>query len=109
MRSHGGAPASSPKTTGRAPTMLEAGYRWLCSYVRTKRNAKGQRLARTRFDKYVLGWLGVFAPRELNGDHVREFRTMLEDHWSLSPHTVTHVLSDLRCFLGWCVASGVIE
>ena len=29
--------------------------------------------------------------------------------WSLSPHTVTHVLSDLRCFLRWAVGVGLLE
>jgi len=89
--------------------MFQAGSRWLASYVATTRNAKGQRLARSRFDTYVLGWLGVFPLRELSGDHVREFRLMLEDYWGLSPHTVTHVLSDLRCLLRWAVSVGLLE
>jgi integrase len=91
------------------PTLLEAGYRWLASYVATTRNPKGQRLARTRFEKYVVGWLGPFRVSELNGDHVRELRLMLEDYWHLSPYTVTHVLSDLRCFLRWAVSAGLTE
>ncbi len=89
--------------------MLQAGYRWLASYVATTRNPKGQRLAKTRFDTYVLGWLGGMPLQELNGDHVREFRLMLEEHWRLSPYTVTHVLSDLRCFLRWAVSAGLLE
>ena len=89
--------------------MLQAGYCWLASYVATTRNPKGQRLAKSRFDTYVLGWLSVVPLRELNGDHVCEFRLMLEDYWRLSPHTVTHVLSDLRCFLRWAVSIGLLE
>src|SRR5205085_10724788 len=55
------------------------------------------------------GWLGVFPLRKLDGDHVREFRLMLEGYWHLSPYTVTHVLSDLRCFLRWAVSMGFLE
>ena len=49
----------------------------------------------------MLGWLPPTRLQQLNGDHIRELRLMLEDHWRLSPHTVMHVLSDLRCFLRW--------
>lgn len=58
----------------------------------TTRNSKGQRLARTRFDTYVLDEFAVLPLREINGDHVREFRTLLEEYWRLSPYTVTHIL-----------------
>jgi len=88
--------------------MCEAGERWLKSYVATTRNAKGFRLAWHRFEKYVLGWRCV-PVRELTGDQIREFRLMLEQYWHLSPYTVTHVLSDLRCFLRWTVEAGLIE
>ena len=89
--------------------MLAAGRRWLGSYVATTRNPKGQRLAKTRFDSYVVVALGGLALHELNGDHVREFRLALESDWDLSPHTVTHVLSDLRCLLRWAVSVGLLE
>ncbi len=102
-------PVSTELDRESGPTLLEAGYRWLASYVATTRNPKGQRLARSRFDTYVLGWLPPTTLRELNGEHIREFRLMLEDHWRLSPYTVTHVLSDLRCFLRWAVSAGLIE
>jgi hypothetical protein len=54
----------------------------------------------------VVGWLAPTTLRELNGDHIRELRLMLDDHWRLSPFTVMHVLSDLRCFLRWAVSVG---
>lgn len=90
-------------------TLQAAGDRWLASYVATTRNPKGQRLARFRFDNYLLGWLEGIALRELSGDHIRTFRLALEGHWTLSPHTVTHVLSDLRCMLRWAVTVGLLE
>jgi integrase len=46
---------------------------------------------------------------ELSEDDIREFRLKLESKWSLSPYTVTHVLSDLRCFLRWAVGVGLLE
>jgi integrase len=90
-------------------TLLQAGERWLTTYVATTRNPKGQRLARSRFGKYVQGGLFPTTLRELNSDHIRELRLMLEDHWRLSPYTVMHVLSDLRCFLRWAVSLGLLE
>ena len=105
----GHTPGPPEQGTSDGPTLLEAGYRWLASYVATTRNAKGQRLAKIRFDTYALGWLSPTTLRELNGDQIRELRLMLEDHWKLSPYTVTHVLSDLRCFLRWAVSVGLLE
>jgi integrase len=81
----------------REPTLTEAGQRWLASYVATTRNAKGQRLARTRFERYVLPALASLRPRDITPDHIRELRLELEHVWQLSPYTVMHVLSDVRC------------
>ncbi|MEO5618775.1 MAG: tyrosine-type recombinase/integrase [Candidatus Eisenbacteria bacterium] len=89
--------------------MLEAGCRWLRSYVATTRNEKGQQLAAYRLVTYVAR---AFAPKvlsEVTGDDIRQFRLVLEQYHRLSPHTVTHVLSDLRCLLRWAVSEGVIE
>ena len=94
--------------TGEGAFLCEAGARWLNSYVATTRNRKGQRLALRRFEKYVLGWKCV-PVAELTGDQIREFRLVLEQEWRLSPYTVTHVLSDLRCFLRWAVSVGLLE
>ena len=90
-------------------TLLEAGQRWLASYVATTRNPKGQQLAATRFVTYAADGLGDLSLHELTGDHVRQFRQVLERHWGLRPHTVTHVLSDLRCLLRWAVSERLLE
>jgi len=108
-RAHSRAPIQQTFLAEPAPTLFEAGYRWLTSYVATTRNPKGQRLAASRFNTYVIGWLGGIPLRELDGDQVREFRLMLESYWDLSPYTVTHVLSDLRCFLRWAVSAGLLD
>ena len=86
-----------------------AAAHWLDSYVATTRNHKGQRLAQTRVERYLVAWLGDLRIREVTGDHVRQYRLALEGHFGLSPRTVTHVLSDLRCLLRWAVSLGVLE
>ena len=87
----------------------DAAERWLATYVPTTRNAKGQRLAAVRFARYAYGELGNLALSEVSGDHIREYRLWLEHDRQLSPHTVTHVLSDLRCLLRWAVSVGLLE
>jgi integrase len=89
--------------------VADAALRWLGSYVATTRNAKGQRLARTRLERYVFTFMGGLPLRDLNGDHIRQYRLYLERNFGLRPHTVMHVLSDLRCLLRWAVSSGLIE
>ena len=90
-------------------SLYDAGVRWIRTYVATTRNPKGQRLAWTRFMKYVHRWLGWADLDELTEDDIRGFRLELERRWNLSPHTVTHILSDLRCFLRWSVGVGLLE
>jgi integrase len=102
------APRDSAPLSDPGLTVLDAGLRWLASYVATSRNAKGQRLARVRVESYLIPLLGRFLLREVNGDHVRGYRLALEQA-GLRPYTVTHVLSDLRCLLRWAVSMGLIE
>lgn len=82
---------------------------WLASYIATTRNAKGQRLARTRLHDYLMHSIGALTLRELRGDHIREYRLGLEQIHGLRPQTITHILSDLRCMLRWAVSAGLIE
>lgn len=90
-------------------TVKEAGHRWLSTYVPTTRNEKGQRLAEARFARYAYLMLGDIPLVELDGDEIREYRLWLERDVRLSPYTVTHVLSDLRCLLRWAVTVGLLE
>src|SRR6059036_3129537 len=76
---------------------------------RRRRNAKGQRLPATRFARYASVLLGDYPLPELGGDDIREYRLWLEQDIRLSPHTVTHMLSDLRCLLRWAVSVGFLE
>lgn len=93
---------------GSEPGFEAAGRQWLASYVATVRNEKGQRLAALRFERYLLMHFRATALEGIRGDDVRALRLDLERR-GLSPYTVTHVLSDLRCLLRWAVSAGWIE
>jgi integrase len=115
MEQAGGDAESVPEAKGsgdqrsRRTSLHSAGVRWLETYIATTRNPKGQRLAWTRFGHYTLPALGQLDLEEVNEDHIREFRLDLEEGWNLGPNTVTHVLSDLRCFLRWAAGVGILE
>ena len=83
--------------------------RWLRTYVPTARNAKGQRLAETRVGRYIIPVFHGVPLAMIEGDDIRKYRLWLERDMRLSPHTVTHVLSDLRCLLRWAVSAGLLE
>ncbi len=105
------APGVESSESQRAPgtSIYDAGVRWITTYVATTRNPKGQRLAWTRFRSYVLPSLCGLDLENVNEDDIREFRIALEAEYHLSPNTVTHVLSDLRCLLRWAVGVGLLE
>lgn len=91
-------------------SFYDAGVRWITTYVATTRNPKGQQLAWTRFRRYAMSSvLSVLELDEIEEDDIRRFRIDLESKWRLSPYTVTHVLSDLRCFFRWAVGVGLLE
>lgn len=110
----GGGPGPGPRTdpsesgAAKATYLYDAAVRWITTYVATTRNAKGQQLAWTRFQRYVLPSLCHRHLEEVSEDDVREFRLVLEHAFQLSPYTVTHILSDLRCFLRWSEGVGLI-
>ena len=104
---------SKPRT---APSTLdEAHERWRGSYVRTARNAKGERDTTTRYVNHVSPVLGQKRLDGVTGEDIRELRLRLEEKLSLetgkklSPQTVKHVLADVRCFLLWCVETGLLD
>ena len=102
--------ASTPEGEGAHGTSLyDAGVRWITTYIATTRNPKGQRLAWTRFRSYLLPSLCHLDLEEIEEDDIREFRIELESVWNLSPHTVTHIMSDLRCLLRWAVGVGLLD
>ena len=89
-------------------TVEDAARRWLTGYVPTVRREQDQRLAAQRVKDYLVRCLGCLLLRKLTGDHVRAYRLWLEKH-KLSPQSVKHILSDLRCLLNWCEDVGLMD
>jgi integrase len=77
---------------------------WL-KYLETRRSEKGQALSKTWVDRYLLRFFGGRLG-SIDGEGIREYRVWLAkqkvgDESTLSAHTVTNILSDLRAFLNW--------
>jgi integrase len=90
-------------------TVAQASERWLESYVPTTRREKGQHTARQRSRDYLEPFMGHMLLERVSGDDVRGYRLWLERNTKLSPASVSHLLSDLRCLLNWCADSGALE
>ncbi len=65
-------------------------------------------MAAQRVRDYVDPSLGPHVLRELRPDDLRSHRLWLESR-GLSPRTVRHLLTDLRCLLNWAVESEILE
>lgn len=94
-----------PQASG---TVDDAARRWLSSYVPTVRGPRDERLAGQRVRDYLARFLGHKLLGRLGADDIRAYRLWLEKQ-RLSPQSVKHVLSDLRCMLNWCEDSGLVE
>lgn len=102
LKSDGGV---SPLSTA---SLGEVSRRWLSSYVPTVRSEKDQRLATQRVRDYLEPFLGHLLLSRISPEEIRAFRLFLEKK-DLSPQSVRHVLSDLRCVLNWCHDGGLID
>jgi integrase len=99
-------------------TVREAAKRWLSTYIATSRSPKGQLLSELRVQKY-LEPIGHFLLSRLTTDDLRSYRLELEamtfqrkadaERRTISPQTVAHVLSDVRCLLRWCEDAGLVS
>lgn len=90
-------------------TLREAGKRWISEYLPTARNEKGQHLGQQRFETWVEPFIGHSLLHRIRREDLRAFRLKLERRTHLSPQSVRHVLSDLRCMLNWCEDAGLID
>ena len=90
-------------------TVSEACGRWLESHVRIRRIVKGQLVAAQRVRDYIEPFMGTMQLDRVTRDDIVAFRIWLESRTKLSPATVTHVLSDIRCMLNWCEDGGLVE
>jgi integrase len=79
------------------------------SYVPTSRGEKGQHTARQRSRDYLEPFMGHMLLERVSGEDVRGYRLWLERKTKLSPASISHLLSDLRCLLNWCTDAGALE
>lgn len=86
----------------------DAARRWLSIYVATARRERDRPLAAQRVRDYLAPALGHLLLRKLSREQIRGYRLWLEGR-ELSPQSVRHVLSDLRCMLNWCEEAGLLE
>jgi len=89
-------------------TVSEAAARWLRSYVQTQRSEQGRQLAAQRVRDYLARHLGGRLLQSLSAEDLRGYRVWLEGRTRLSLTSVSHVLSDARCFLRWCQDSALL-
>ncbi len=89
-------------------TVKLAAERWLQQYIATSRRPKGQVTTKSRVKKYLEPGLGHLLLCRLSREHVRSYRLWLEKK-PISPTTVWHILSDVRCLLLWCVDAGLLD
>src|SRR5262245_471318 len=90
-------------------TVGEAAKKWLASYIATTRNEKGRELARRRVELHLEPYLGHFLLDRLTKEDLRAYRLHLERRGHLSPQSIKHILSDVRCLLNWSEDSGLLD
>ena len=88
--------------------VVEAAGRWLESYIATSRNEKGLSQAAARVRLYLRPFFEFVPLWKVGPDHIRRYRLWLEGH-DISPTSVWHILSDVRCLLRWCEEVGLVE
>jgi integrase len=89
-------------------TVSDAAKRWLEAYVQTARSPKNQVQTASRVERYLKPFFAFIPLWKVGPDHIRRYRLWLEGR-EISPTTVWHILSDVRCFLRWCEEVGLVE
>jgi integrase len=88
-------------------TVSQVCERWLAVYVPIHRAAKNAAMSATRVRKYLLRFMGHAMVADVRPDDLRAYRQWLERK-KIKQLTVTHLLSDARCFFNWCADSSYI-
>jgi integrase len=89
-------------------TVVELAGRWVETYVATMRQPEGRVRARQRVRDYLGPFFGSKPVALVRPDDVRGYRLYLEQQ-PISPQTVKHLLSDLKCMFRWAEAEGHVE
>ena len=104
------------QTTDLKPSVLTAAdfsKRWRQEYVAQERNEKGQLMADQRLKDFILPHIGQYRLDAVRVEHMRRLRASIEQprpkRKRLSPQTVKHVLSDVRCLFRYAVEVGEIS
>lgn len=95
--------ASMPK----AVTVSDFASRWMTEWVKQRRNPKGVKLTEQRWAYHVAPAIGTMELARLTIADLRGLRAQL-DSKNLSPQSVSHILSDVRCLLRYAVDAEVI-
>ncbi len=91
------------------------GERWLSEYVEQRRSEADHKTASYRLHEYVNPVLGALALEAVGVQHLRALRASLErpreerNPKKLSPQTVHHLLSDVRCLFRYAVDVGALD
>jgi len=89
-------------------TVADAAKQWTETYVQVHREPKSAKLACRRVELYLKPALGFMILGRVKPDDLRAYRLWLERQ-GISLQTVSHILSDCRCFFLWCLDSGLID
>jgi len=88
-------------------TVSQAAQKWLDLYVKGRRNAKGLALATSRVRMYLDRFMGPKPVARVTANDLLAFKVWLLAG-KATPETALHILSDARCFFGWCYRSDLV-
>ena len=101
---------ASGSSSGSELPVRKVGAQWLSSYVQTARTPENQQKAAQRVRDYLVLFLGEKPIARVTGEDLRSYRLWLEEPGrGLSPQTVVHILSDVRCFFRWAEDAGYVQ
>lgn len=92
---------------GSDEPVRQVAARWLRIYVATARSAKNVGMAAQRARDYLDPFMGGMPLAAVRPDTVRQYRLYLHER-GLAPRSVRHLLTDLRCMLGWAEENGLL-
>src|SRR5689334_3478835 len=97
-----------PGPVGSALTVAQVAAQWVLIYVATARSAKNMGMAAQRVRDYLVPFMGEIPLTDVRPDTVRRYRLHLHS-CGLAVRSVRHLLTDLRCMLGWSTEVGLLD
>jgi integrase/recombinase XerD len=96
------------RTPLKSETFAAVAARWCKLYVAIRRTPENQKKAHQRLRDYVDPVLGPIPISRVKAGDLRRLRLQLDES-GLSPQTVKHILSDVRCLFHWAVDEGYLD